>query len=63
MILDTICRIGRKNLSMKEIADSLGISYSYLMRRKVEIAHNNGYQTFIGFLCEYVRENKIAHHF
>ena len=59
-ILDAICNIGRSNVSMKEIASSLGISYSYLMRRKTEIAHNNGYYTTIGMLIDYARQRKSS---
>lgn len=54
-ILDAICDIGRDNISMKEIADRLGISYSYLMHRKTEIARNNGYATTQGMLIDYAR--------
>lgn len=55
VILDAICDIGKKNTSMKEIADRLGISYSYLMHRKIEIARNNGYATTQGMLIDYAR--------
>lgn len=41
---------------MKQIADRLGISYSYLMRRQAEIAHNNGYATTLGLLIDYTKE-------
>lgn len=54
-ILDAICDIRRDNISMKEIADRLGISYSYLMHRKTEIARNNGYATTQGMLIDYAR--------
>ncbi len=56
MIMETIADIGRTNTSMKQVADRLDISYGYLMRRKVEIAHNNGYKTFTGFLVDYTKE-------
>ena len=55
-ILDSICRIGKGNVSMKEIAETLGISYSYMMRRKAEIARNNGYATPLGLLIDYAKE-------
>ena len=57
-ILDALCNIGRGNISTKEIADGLGISYSYLMRRKAEIAHNNGYATSLGLIIDYARERE-----
>ena len=55
-ILNAICGIGRDNISMKEIADRLGITYSYMMRRKSQIAHNNGYATTLGMMIDFVKE-------
>ena len=57
-ILDSIISIGRRNTSMKEIADSLGISYSYLMKRRSAMARNNGYATSLGLMIDYAASVK-----
>ena len=57
-IMDAIVSIGKGNVSMKEIADSLGITYDHLMHVRREIANKNGYATFLGFVCDYSRMNK-----
>ena len=57
-ILDSIVSIGRRNTSMKEIADALGISYSYLMKRRTAMAHNNGYATPLGLMIDYAKTLK-----
>lgn len=59
-ILEAIYQVGRSNTSMKEIAESLGISYSYMMRRRTEIAHNNGYATVLGLMIDYVKERQSS---
>ena len=55
-IMEEISAIGRANISMKQIADRLGVSYDYLLHKRCEILRKNGYLTFTGFLCDYVRE-------
>ena len=57
-IMEELSTIGRRNLSLKQIADSLGISFDYLCHKKVSMARKNGYFTFTGFLCDYVREKE-----
>lgn len=57
-IMDAIVSIGKENVSMKEVADRLGITYDHLMHVRIEIARKNGYCTFIGFMCDYSRMNK-----
>lgn len=57
-MLDAIASIGKQNLSMKDIADSLGISTEYLINKRGLIAKKNGYYSFIGFICDYVREQE-----
>ena len=59
-IIDAIASIGKSNLSMKDIAHSLGISTDYLINKRGEIARKNGYFSFIGFICDYVRENELS---
>lgn len=54
-IMDKIASIGRTNISMKQIADSLGLKYWYLMRKRSEMMKRNGYGTFLGFICDFVR--------
>lgn len=55
-IIDKVVSIGKTNVSMKQVADSLGISLDYLNHKKCEIVRKNGYFTFIGFICDYLRE-------
>lgn len=43
---------------MKEVADMLGISYSYLMKRRTAMAKNNGYATPMGLIIDYAREKE-----
>ena len=54
--MDALSSIGKRNISLEEIADSLGISYKYLRRRRCDIPRKYGYFTFEGFLCDYVAE-------
>ena len=54
-IMDKITSIGRTNISMKQIADSLGLKYWYLMKKRSEMMKRNGYWTFLGFVCDFVR--------
>lgn len=58
-IMEAISSIGKGNLSMKELADKLCISYDYLLHKKCEMVQKNGYLTFTGFLCDYVREKAM----
>lgn len=58
-LLTRITKIGKGNISMKEVASSLGISYGYMMRRLETIAKNNGYHTTRGFLIDYAVEQAI----
>lgn len=55
-IISAIASIGAANTSMQDVADSLNLSYWYLMQKRCEIARKNGYNTFLGFLCDYVAE-------
>lgn len=59
-LIEAIASIGKKNISMKEIASSLGISYKHFINQRMYIAHKNGYHSFAGFLCDYVREQEIG---
>ena len=54
-MIDAIASIGKENVSMKEISDRLGVTYDHLMHMRNNIARKNGYSTFIGFICDYVR--------
>ncbi len=55
-MMDAIVSIGRDNTSMKEVADRLGITYSHMMQTRSNMVRRNGYSTFLGFLCDYLRE-------
>lgn len=55
-MMDAIVSIGKRNLSMKEIANSLGVSYGYFMRKREEIAWKNGYATQLGCIIDYAVE-------
>lgn len=57
-IMEAISSIGRRNISMKQIADYLGISHNHLRHKKMEMIRKNGYYTFMGFLCDYVKEKE-----
>ena len=54
-MIDAIVSIGKENVSMKEISDRLGVTYDHFMHTRNNIAKKNGYSTFIGFICDYVR--------
>ena len=54
-MIEAVANIGKQDISMKQIADDLGMSYDYFAHKRMQIARKNGYHTFIGFLCDYVR--------
>jgi len=56
-VMEAYARIGKGNLCGRQIADGLGISYRRLNQIKGEILARNGYLTFLGALCDWVREN------
>ena len=55
-MIEAVANIGKQDISMKQIADDLGMSYDYFAHKRMQIARKNGYHTFIGFLCDYVRK-------
>lgn len=57
-IMEAMSSIGKRNISMKEIASSLGITYNHLMKKRAIMQAKNGYSTFIGFVCDYVKEER-----
>lgn len=54
--MDSIVSIGKDNISMKQIADRLGITYNHLMKKREEIAWKNGYATQLGCIIDYAME-------
>ena len=48
--------IGKSNISMKQIAFNVGISYDQLRHRKSEMVSRNGFGTFLGFYHAFITE-------
>lgn len=59
-IMDAIISVGKDNVSMKEIADKLGISYNHMMKVKYFIMVKNQYSTPLGLIIDYAKEAAIA---
>lgn len=55
-ILKAIMGIGKSNISMKQIASNVGISYDQLRHRKSEMVSRNGFGTFLGFYHAFITE-------
>ena len=58
-IMDAIVSIGKENVSMKEIASRLGITYNHLMKVKYLIMLKNHYATPIGLIVDYAKESAL----
>lgn len=55
-ILEEIMGIGKKNISMKQVASNVGISYDQLRHRKSDMVNRNGFGTFLGFYHAFIIE-------
>ena len=56
-IMDAIVSVGKENVSMKEIASRLGITYNHMMKVKYLIMLKNNYATPLGLIVDYARES------
>lgn len=55
-MLYAIMAIGKRNVSMKQIASDIGMSYDQFRHRKCDMVARNGFGTFIGFYQAFIIE-------
>ena len=57
-VVEAIATIGKQNICMKQMAGLLHIEYKTLMAYRANILKKNGYSSWEGFLCDFVREEE-----
>lgn len=57
-VIEAIVTIGKQDICMKQMAGLLHIEYKTLMIHRKNAMLKNGYTSWEGFLCDYVREEK-----
>lgn len=55
-IVEAIATIGKEDICMKQMAGLLHIEYKTLMSYRANILKKNGYTSWDGFICDYLRE-------
>ena len=57
-VVEAIVTIGKEDICMKQMAGLLHIEYKTLMAYRANILKKNGYTSWDGFICDYLREEE-----